>query len=262
MKLLKRITNMSILELQELQEAVLTEVQRRKAIVSGGLAVKSAPAILPMAGPNSRTRCQVRAGAWRGCRAACARGLKEHRDMTSDSITHNCAAIVFMAASLGLLFSRPDAIRADEVTYSISGTVSGAITDESTNHYVPTSIIDGSTFTGTISFDKSATGTIGGSSAQYRGTDLNLAVDILIAGQYEYVDTTPSNSDEIDLSSSGTPRFAILQARAGRIYRVQPVPALQSSRLFRWEHFDGYPQRYSTQRRWIQVGRRRHGGPQ
>ena len=127
--------------------------------------------------------------------------------MTSDSITRNCAAIVFMAASLGLLFSRPVAARADEVTYSISGTVSGAITDESTNHYVPTSIVDGSTFTGTISFDKSASGTINVGNAQYRGADLNLAVDILIAGQYEYVNTTPSNSDEIDLSSSGTPRF-------------------------------------------------------
>ena len=42
MKILKRIHNMSILELHELQEAVLSEVQRRKAIVGGGLAVESA----------------------------------------------------------------------------------------------------------------------------------------------------------------------------------------------------------------------------
>ena len=41
MKLLKRISNMSILELQELQEAVLTEIQRRKFNVLGGPAVES-----------------------------------------------------------------------------------------------------------------------------------------------------------------------------------------------------------------------------
>jgi hypothetical protein len=36
MKLLKRIHNRSILELQDLQEEVLTEIQRRKVIVWGG----------------------------------------------------------------------------------------------------------------------------------------------------------------------------------------------------------------------------------
>jgi hypothetical protein len=40
MKLLKRITNMSIDELQELQEAVLTEIQRRKAMLSGDPAIE------------------------------------------------------------------------------------------------------------------------------------------------------------------------------------------------------------------------------
>ena len=41
MKLLKRINDMSILELQGLQEAVLSEIQRRKANVFGGPAVAS-----------------------------------------------------------------------------------------------------------------------------------------------------------------------------------------------------------------------------
>jgi hypothetical protein len=42
MKLLKRINNMSILELQNLQEAVLTEIQRRKVIEFGGPGDESA----------------------------------------------------------------------------------------------------------------------------------------------------------------------------------------------------------------------------
>ena len=55
MKLLKRITNMSILELQDFQEGVLTEIQRRKATVSGGPAVESAEpelALAPAAEPD------------------------------------------------------------------------------------------------------------------------------------------------------------------------------------------------------------------
>ncbi len=55
MKLLKRITNMSILELQVVQEAVLSEVQRRKAIASSGLTVESAepePAPASAANPD------------------------------------------------------------------------------------------------------------------------------------------------------------------------------------------------------------------
>jgi hypothetical protein len=42
MKLLKLVHNMSVLDLHELQEAVITEIQRRKALVLGGPAVESA----------------------------------------------------------------------------------------------------------------------------------------------------------------------------------------------------------------------------
>jgi hypothetical protein len=61
MKLLKRVHNMSVFDLQDLQEAVLTEIQRRKAIVSGGPAVEStaSPATEPelpdtLPGPGRR----------------------------------------------------------------------------------------------------------------------------------------------------------------------------------------------------------------
>ena len=48
MKILKRVHNMSDLELQDLQEAVLTEIHRRKAIESG----EPMPATVPLAAPD------------------------------------------------------------------------------------------------------------------------------------------------------------------------------------------------------------------
>jgi hypothetical protein len=95
------------------------------------------------------------------------------------------------------LFSQ--AAHAEMMTYAISGTVAGTITDESTDHYVPTAITDGSTYAGTISFDNAAPGTSDANGAYYRGTALDLSVNILIDGQYDYQDTTPSVSDEIDI---------------------------------------------------------------
>jgi hypothetical protein len=93
----------------------------------------------------------------------------------------------------------PGSARADVVTYTISGTVD-AITDTSTNHFVPTSIHDNtSTFVGTFSFDNSAPGSVSGADGFYRGTALNLRATVTIDGQYTYTLTTPSASDEIDI---------------------------------------------------------------
>ncbi len=103
--------------------------------------------------------------------------------------------------TVGLVVLFSQFARAELMTYAISGTV-GGITDESTDHYVPTAITDGSTFTGTISFDNSAPGTSDANGAYYRGTALDLSVNILIDGQYDYQDTTPSSSDEIDIEGT------------------------------------------------------------
>jgi hypothetical protein len=89
--------------------------------------------------------------------------------------------------------------RADYVTYTLTGTVN-AITDTSSNHYVPTSIHSGtSTFVGTFSFENSAPGSLSGSNGFYRGTALNLQASVTIDGQYVYTLTTPTASDEIDI---------------------------------------------------------------
>jgi hypothetical protein len=149
--------------------------------------------------------------------------------MTENSLARMGAAAAFVAVACVHFLSRPGAASADEVTFAISGTVS-AVADYSSENYVPTSIVQGSTFTGTISFDKSATGTINANNAQYRGADLNLAVDILIAGQYEYADTTPSNSDEIDLSTIGTLRFGF--------YKRGPVVSTGFSPFPPFSHLD------------------------
>jgi hypothetical protein len=95
--------------------------------------------------------------------------------------------------------SAPSFCRADIVAYTISGTVD-AITDTSTNHFVPTSIRDNvSTFVGTFSFDNSAPGSVSGSDGFYRSTALKLSATVTIDGQYTYTLTTPSASDEIDI---------------------------------------------------------------
>lgn len=89
--------------------------------------------------------------------------------------------------------------RADYVTYAFSGTVN-AITDTSSNHFVPTSIHTGSsTFVGMFSFENSAPGQLSGSNGFYRGTALNLQASVVIGGKYTYMLTTPTSSDEIDI---------------------------------------------------------------
>jgi hypothetical protein len=89
--------------------------------------------------------------------------------------------------------------RADYITYTLSGTVN-AITDTSSNHFVPTTIHTGSsTFVGTFSFENSAPGQLSGSNGFYRGTALNLQAIVTIDGQYTYTLTTPTSSDEIDI---------------------------------------------------------------
>jgi hypothetical protein len=85
------------------------------------------------------------------------------------------------------------------VTYQFSGTVD-AITDTSgSQHFVPPSIHDGSTFVGTFTFDNSAAGQVNGSDAFYRGTALQLSASVTIDGTYTYTLTTPTAQDEIDI---------------------------------------------------------------
>jgi PEP-CTERM motif len=91
-----------------------------------------------------------------------------------------------------------DEARADIITYGFSGTVN-SITDTSTNHFVPTSIHNGSTFVGTFSFDNSAPGQVSGGNAFYRGTALKLSASVTIDGTFTYTLTTPTASDEIDI---------------------------------------------------------------
>ena len=88
--------------------------------------------------------------------------------------------------------------RADIITYDFSGTVN-SITDTSTNHFVPTSIHNGSTFVGTFSFDNSAPGQVSGGNGFYRGTALKLSASVTIDGTFTYTLTTPTVSDEIDI---------------------------------------------------------------
>jgi hypothetical protein len=106
--------------------------------------------------------------------------------------------IVLAAIGTFLALGR-DSARAEMITYEISGVVGSNITDESTDHYVPTAIAGGETYAGTISFNNAATGSLSGNDGYYRGTALDLSVNITIDGQYQYSDSTPSSSDEIDL---------------------------------------------------------------
>ncbi|TMQ30958.1 MAG: hypothetical protein E6K70_23410 [Planctomycetota bacterium] len=85
--------------------------------------------------------------------------------------------------------------RADIITYGFSGTVN-SITDTSTNHFVPTSIHNGSTFVGTFSFDNSAPGQVSGGNGFYRGTALKLSASVTIDGTFTYTLTTPTASDD------------------------------------------------------------------
>jgi PEP-CTERM motif len=103
--------------------------------------------------------------------------------------------LTFVPAVLALV---PVQARADIITYDFSGTVN-SITDTSTNHFVPTSIHNGSTFVGTFSFDNSAPGQVSGGNAFYRGNALKLSASVTIDGTFTYTLTTPTASDEIDI---------------------------------------------------------------
>jgi hypothetical protein len=104
-------------------------------------------------------------------------------------------------AILGLFLCGSSTARATIVTYYFSGTVN-AITDPG-NGYVPSGIQNGSTFVGTFSYDNSATAYYSDSNnAYYRGTALNIAASVTIAGQYVYTLGPPQSNDEIDLIGS------------------------------------------------------------
>jgi hypothetical protein len=99
---------------------------------------------------------------------------------------------------LAALASVSVAARADIITYDFNGTVN-SITDTSSNHFVPTSIHNGSMFVGTFSFDNSAPGQVSGGNGFYRGTALNLSANVTIDGTFTYTLRTPTASDEIDI---------------------------------------------------------------
>jgi hypothetical protein len=93
------------------------------------------------------------------------------------------------------------------VTLSFSGKVENQ-TDESNLGYVPAGIRTGVPFTGTVSFNPAATArSTDATDAYYSGTDLDMSVSITIDGKYEYVLSTPSSSDEIDLMGSSFELF-------------------------------------------------------
>jgi hypothetical protein len=83
---------------------------------------------------------------------------------------------------------------------------------------------------GTISYDDSAPGTYSNGHGFYRGTALNAAVDIWVDGLYEYVDDTPSTSDEIDLLPGTTTQFGF--------YKRGPVVATGFSPFGPFSHLD------------------------
>lgn len=88
------------------------------------------------------------------------------------------------------------------VTLSFSGIVQSPV-DYSGLGYVPGGIHTGSSFTGMVSFDNSsAARSSDANDGYYSGTSLDMSVIITVAGQYQYVISTPSSSDEIDLESS------------------------------------------------------------
>ena len=91
--------------------------------------------------------------------------------------------VTLLASAIGaIIISCSDSAHAAMMTYAISGTVAGTITDESSDHFVPAAITDGSSFVGTISFNNAASGTVSGNNGYYDGTALDLSVNVLIDG--------------------------------------------------------------------------------
>jgi hypothetical protein len=111
-------------------------------------------------------------------------------------------------AILVAVFALLPAAHAAMVTLSFTGTVSDPV-DYSGLGYVPNAIMQtGGSFTGMVSFNNSATASSSDATdAYYSGTDLDMSVDITVAGQYQYILSTPSSSDEIDLEGSGFDLF-------------------------------------------------------
>ena len=113
--------------------------------------------------------------------------------MSSKSVT---------CATSFLLFALPPAARAATVTVPFSGTVD-SLTDTSGKGYVPSGIRDGSSYVGTVTFNNAAAArSTDATDGYYGGTDLDMTVSVTVAGKYQYVLTTPSSSDEIDLEGS------------------------------------------------------------
>jgi hypothetical protein len=93
------------------------------------------------------------------------------------------------------------------ITYAFTGAVQDP-EDESGLGYVPSAIQTGTSFTGTVSFNNAAVISSGDATdGYYRGTDLDMSVDIVVDGLYQYSLSTPSSSDEIDLEGSGFDLF-------------------------------------------------------
>jgi hypothetical protein len=105
-----------------------------------------------------------------------------------------------MRIALGVaILAGSGSIRAELVTYRFSGTVD-AITDTSSNHYVPTSIRDNvSSFVGMFRFEDSAPGSIHGTDGFFPGLALDMSASVTIDGRYTYSLMVPSSQDEIDI---------------------------------------------------------------
>jgi hypothetical protein len=89
--------------------------------------------------------------------------------------------------------------RASFITYSFTGTVTTAVDYSPGQTLLPLGIQPGSTFTGTFSFDNSATGAQYLSDEFPRGTSLKLSATVTIDSKYTFKLTTPTSSDEIDV---------------------------------------------------------------
>ena len=130
-----------------------------------------------------------------------------------------CGLIAFLAAAASG--------RAAMVTYSFSGVVQNPV-DYSGLGYVPSAIQSGSSFAGTISFTIRL-GQLDATDGYYRGTALNMSVNIVVAGQYTYNVSTPSDSDEIDIIGTS---FGLYKRPHG-ICAFFTKSAIQPSRLWR-----------------------------
>ena len=94
------------------------------------------------------------------------------------------------------------AAQAALVTLSFSGTVD-SVTDDSGKGYVPSGIRDGSSYVGVVTFNNAAVArSTDATDGYYSGTDLDLTVNVTVNGTYQYVQTTPSSGDEIDLEGT------------------------------------------------------------